>query len=571
MDRFLGKILDDRYQMEEIIGSGGMAIVYKAWDEIAERYVAVKILKDEFAKDFKFRKRFQNESKAIAMLSNKNIVEVTDVSFSGEYNYIVMEYIKGRTLKEIIDEKAPMSVTEALSYGGQILGALKHAHDKGIVHRDVKPQNIMVLDDGTVKVTDFGIASFVNYDTATITDKAIGTVHYISPEQAKGLPADCRSDIYSLGIIFYEMLTGKLPFDGDSAVSVALKQVRENPVRPSEIRKSIPLGLEQIILHAMEKDPEKRYSCAKEMRKDLMAFMADNNVVFPYDVPSSSKYDLSTSPTLVIPSVKDAVAKETEKNKKKKKGIFAIKNVLLKNRLIASVSGVGLSFILVLLGLWGMYGVVNAFNSRLVDIPTLVGRSIDEVMEDSEITDNFVIEQATPQYDAAVEEGYIISQDPETGTYESGRTITVVVSLGVKMVTVPDVTSKTQEIALLELKQSDLKTEVVTEFSSDVEPGHVIRTSPEFGASVASGSTVRVYVSVESNETKMVKVPDVEGDTQASASRELENAGLVVIIMETSSDDVEAGRVISQSIEGLSEVESGTEITLYVSTGPSEE
>lgn len=192
-------------------------------------------------------------------------------------------------------------------------------------------------------------------------------------------------------------------------------------------------------------------------------------------------------------------------------------------------------------------------------------------MEDSEITDNFVIEQATPQYDAAVEEGYIISQDRETGTYESGRTITVVVSLGVKMVTVPDVTSKTQEIALLELKQSDLKTEVVTEFSSDVEPGHVIRTSPEFGASVASGSTVRVYVSVESNETKMVKVPDVEGDTQASASRELENAGLVVIIMETSSDDVEAGKVISQSIEGLSEVESGTEITLYVSTGPSEE
>lgn len=569
MDRFLGTLLDDRYQIEAVIGAGGMAVVYKAWDELGEKYVAVKILKDEFAKDFKFRKRFQNESRAIAMLSNKNIVEVSDVSFSGEYNYIVMEYIKGRTLKEIIEEKAPFSISEAISYGGQILGALKHAHDKGIIHRDVKPQNIMVLDDGTVKVTDFGIASFMNYDTATISDKAIGTVHYISPEQAKGLSVDCRSDIYSLGIIFYEMLTGKLPFDGESAVSVALKQVRENPVLPSSVRKSIPLGLEQIILKAMEKDPEKRYSCAKEMRKDLMAFMADNNIVFPYEFSYDKVVDNSS--TIEIPSVKSASAKEAEKIRKKKKGLFAIKNVLLKNRIISACSGVGLALILVLLGFWGMYGLVNSFNSRLVDIPMLVGRSIDDVKVDKDITDNFVIEEGTAQYDSAVEAGYIISQNPTVGTYESGKKITVVVSLGVKTVSVPNVYTKKQEIALLELKQADLKTEVITEFSSEIEPGCVIRTSPELGASVAAGSTIKVYVSVESEESKMVKVSDVEGKTQAAATKDLQDSGLIVVVMEENSDTVAPGTVISQSIEGLSEVESGTEITIYVSKGPAEE
>ena len=563
MDKFLGTLLDNRYQIESVVGEGGMATVYKAWDEVAEKYVAVKILKEEFAKDFKFRKKFQNESKAIGILSNKNIVEVTDVSFTGEYNYIVMELINGRTLKEIIDEKAPLNVSEAISYGGQILGALKHAHDKGIVHRDVKPQNIMVLDDGTVKVTDFGIASFVNYDTATITDKAIGTVHYISPEQAKGLPVDCRSDLYSLGIIFYEMLTGKLPFDGDSAVAVALKQVRELPVRPTELRPSLPLGLEQIILKAMQKDPDDRYSSAKEMRKDLIAFINDNNVVFPYVFNYPDPADIAKSPTQIIPAVKDAAKKKTAK----KKGLFAIKNTLLKNRLIASVTGVSLAFILVLLGLWGMYASVRGFNSSLVDVPTLVGRSIDEVKADSKLNTDFKIVEANPQYDAAVEAGYIISQDPTTGTYETGKQITVTVSLGTKTVSVPNVYNKKQDIALLELKQADLKTEVITEFSSTVETGCVIRTSPEVGTSIAAGSTIKVYISVESSDEKMVKVPNVEGKNLATAKRELEKQGLVVIVVEEENSSVSAGTVISQSLEGLSEVESGTEITITVSKG----
>ena len=563
MDKFLGTLLDDRYQIESIVGEGGMATVYKAWDEAEEKYVAVKILKEEFAKDFKFRKKFQNESKAIGILSNKNIVEVTDVSFTGEYNYIVMELINGKTLKEIIDEKAPLNVSEAISYGGQILGALKHAHDKGIVHRDVKPQNIMVLEDGTVKVTDFGIASFVNYDTATITDKAIGTVHYISPEQAKGLPVDCRSDLYSLGIIFYEMLTGKLPFDGDSAVAVALKQVRELPVRPTELRPSLPLGLEQIILKAMQKDPDDRYSSAKEMRKDLIAFINDNNVVFPYVFNYPNPAELSKSPTQIIPSIKDGAKKKAAK----KRGIFAIKNTLLKNRIIASVSGVSLAFILVLLGLWGMYAVVSGFNSSLVDVPTLVGRSIDEVKADQKLNADFKIVEANPQYDSAVEAGYIISQDPTVGTYETGKQITVTVSLGTKTVSVPNVYNKKQDIALLELKQADLKTEVVTEFNSTVETGCVIKTSPEVGMSVAAGSTVKVYISVESADEKIVKVPDIEGKNLATAKRELEKQGLVVIVVEEANPDVAAGTVISQSIEGLSEVESGTEITITVSKG----
>ena len=268
MDKFVGKRLDGRYEIQEIIGVGGMAVVYKAYDNVENRIVAIKILKEEFISNDEFIRRFKNESKAIAVLSHPNIVKVYDVSFGDLIQYIVMEYIDGITLKEFIERQGSLRWKDAVFFTIQILKALQHAHDKGIVHRDVKPQNIMVLSDGTIKVADFGIARFARNEQRTITDKAIGSVHYISPEQARGEKTDEKADIYSLGVILYEMLTGQLPFEAESAVSVAIMQLQRDPKLPTEINPAIPLGLEQITMHAMQKTPERRYQSASELLCD---------------------------------------------------------------------------------------------------------------------------------------------------------------------------------------------------------------------------------------------------------------------------------------------------------------
>ena len=269
MKNLVGSTLNDRYNIIEVVGIGGMAVVYKAVDNLENRFAAIKILKDEFVKDERFRKRFLNESRAIAMLSHKNIVDVYDVNFEGDIQYIVMEFIEGRTLKEYLSVTGSLSTSESISYCKQILGALRHAHERGVVHRDIKPHNIMLLDDGTVKVTDFGIAHVSNFETVTMTDTAIGSVHYISPEQARGLATDEKSDIYSTGVMLYEMATGQLPFTAETPVSVALMQVQQDPKPPREIKPDIPVGLEQIILKAMQKDPNRRYLQAKEFLIDL--------------------------------------------------------------------------------------------------------------------------------------------------------------------------------------------------------------------------------------------------------------------------------------------------------------
>ena len=283
MDRFLGKRLDGRYEIQEIIGIGGMAVVYKAFDIQENKIVAIKILKDEFGTNVEFLRRFQNESKVIAVLSHPNIVKVFDVSFGDNFQYIVMEYIDGITLKEYIERKQSIPWKDALYFTVQILRALQHAHDKGIVHRDVKPQNIMLLRDGTIKVTDFGIARFSRSDERTITDKAIGSVHYISPEQAKGGPIDEKADLYSVGVLMYEMLTGCLPFDGDNAVSVAIMQLQDEPKHPREIDSNIPVGLEQITMRAMRKNPEHRYHSDAEMLRDLEEFKRNPEIDFGYE------------------------------------------------------------------------------------------------------------------------------------------------------------------------------------------------------------------------------------------------------------------------------------------------
>ncbi|MEG1620468.1 MAG: protein kinase, partial [Oscillospiraceae bacterium] len=283
MDRYTGKKLDGRYEILELIGVGGMANVYRARDVVDGKIVAVKILKSEFAENEEFLRRFKNESRAIAMLSHDNIVKVYDVSFTEKVHFIVMEFIDGITLKEYIAQQGKLSWKEATYYTMQILRALSHAHDNGIVHRDIKPQNVMLLSDGTIKITDFGIARFARSETKTLTDRAIGSVHYISPEQASGAVIDQRTDLYSVGVVLFEMVTGTLPFDADTPISVALKQIQAVPKRPRELNPEIPEGLEEIVMRAMQKAPSKRYQTAAEMLKDFEEFKKNPSVSFQYD------------------------------------------------------------------------------------------------------------------------------------------------------------------------------------------------------------------------------------------------------------------------------------------------
>ena len=282
MDNYIGKRLDGRYEITELIGQGGMANVYQATDVLDNRIVAVKILKREFSESDEFLRRFRNESKAIAVLSHPNIVKIYDMGFSEKLQYIVMEYIDGITLKEYIDSERVLNWKDAVHFIIQILRALQHAHNRGIVHRDIKPQNIMLLTDGTIKVMDFGIAKFAREESMTATDQAIGTVHYISPEQARGDVTDEKSDIYSVGVMFYEMLTGQKPFDTDNPVSIAVMHIKNIPVRPRDINPNIPSGLEEIIMHAMEKDAENRYQTASDMIRDIEAFKQNNQIIFGY-------------------------------------------------------------------------------------------------------------------------------------------------------------------------------------------------------------------------------------------------------------------------------------------------
>ena len=308
MDKYIGKRLDGRYEIRELIGVGGMAYVYKAYDTIDDRIVAVKILKDEFLANEEFTRRFKNESKAIAILSHPNIVKVYDVSFGDRLQYIVMEYIDGITLKEYIDQQKDIRWKEAVHFTVQILRALQHAHDKGIVHRDIKPQNIMLLPDGTIKVTDFGIARFARSDVRATSaeEKAIGSVHYISPEQARGEITDEKADIYSVGVMLYEMLTGQLPFEADNAVSIAIMQMQAEPKRPSEINSDIPEGLEEITLKAMQKDPAKRYQSAAEMLYDIDEFKRNPSIHFEY------KYFVDETPTRFVEAITRVKGAEAE-------------------------------------------------------------------------------------------------------------------------------------------------------------------------------------------------------------------------------------------------------------------
>ncbi len=566
----INSVLGGRYTILETVGVGGMSVVYKAVDSLENRFVAIKVLKPEFLSDERFRRRFLNESRAIAMLSHINIVDVYDVNFEGNTQYIVMEYIEGRTLKEYMDFTGALPIGEVFGYIKQTLRALRHAHERGIVHRDIKPQNIMLLDDGTIKVMDFGIAHVSNFETITMTDTAIGSVHYISPEQAKGLPTDAKSDIYSTGVMLYEMVTGVLPFTGETPVSVALKQVQTEPKPPSQVNPDIPRGMEQIILKAMKKDPEQRYQQAKEMLVDIKILEDNKDWVFDYpDTPTVVEEPVPT------PDKQPENKKEPEKTdndappKKKKKAKVSAKARRLRhirNKTLAIFSGIFLAVIFVFLGLGVMFTVVEQLNDDLIELPSFVGQVASDIMADVRYNSYFEFSEES-RYDDTIGAGLVIEQSPETGKYSKGTKVKLTVSNGKRTVTVPDVSEWEEAQAIVKLKQNDLLYETIQVQSDSIEEGKVIRTDPVALTTVPVGTTVKLYVSFTTEATR-VYVPGVVGYKEDLARQSLLNAQLYYFSVRYEYDDfVEKGYVISQSIEKETIVDVSEEIIIVVSLG----
>ena len=563
MDKYIGKTLNDRYMLTEIIGVGGMAEVYKAFDKLVNRVVAVKILKEEFMSDAQFRRRFSNESKAITMLSQKNIVDVYDVCLDGDIMFIVMEYIDGITLKEYIDRKTILDWREATFFTKQILQAMSHAHERGIVHRDLKPHNIMLLKDGTIKVTDFGIARLSKFDTQTITDKAIGSVHYISPEQASGDRTDEKTDIYSVGVMLYEMLTGTLPFDADSPVSVALMQVQAQPALPRAINDKIPQGLEDITIKAMMKDPSQRYQTAAQMLDDIIKIEENPFATFGYldhGTEDTAVVDIENQGTSEIPVVTatDVDGEETDEQESN-----------FKNTWLPIIGGVGAAVALIIviaIGIVFWPNITGAFKKEQVVVPNYIGQEFDAIPSDSETGIKVEIRSRELSEQA---EGIVLNQDPVEGTkIDKGSTVYVVVSLGKETVELPNVVSMLSSEATKTLETNGIKYTIEKRFSDSVEDGRVISTDPEAYTEITSDTTVTVYVSMGA-ETKKVTVPDLSNLTEERARELLEKNNLVLgTVRNDYHDTVAAGLVISQYIEKGTEVSENTSVDVLISLGP---
>lgn len=546
MDRYIGKKLDGRYEIKEIIGVGGMANVYRAYDSIDDRTVAVKILRDEHMQNDELLRRFRNESKAIAVLSHPNIVKVYDVSFNEDIQYIVMEYIDGITLKEYIEQQKVLRWKEAVHFTVQILRALQHAHDKGIVHRDIKPQNIMLLADGTIKVADFGIARFARASQQTVTDKAIGSVHYISPEQAKGDVTDEKSDIYSVGVMLYEMTTGKLPFDAESPVSVALQQIQSQPKRPRSINPDIPEGLEDIIIRAMQKDPARRYQSAAEMLRDIDEFKRDPTVSFEY------KY---TEPEEM--SITENFTKTAKKTKK-------IKDEQVRSAPVVPVlTGITVAFIIVaILFLIGIMAMVRPFEEVPdTTAPNLVGMDIEEAKKQYS---KFNIEVESSAFHDSYDKDVIYYQNVKPGmTVKEKSTIKVKISSGVQSFSLADYTNFEENQVYAILTDNDIEFTTITEYNDDIPEGYVIKTEPGADTVVDSGTVVIIYVSMGPKNT-YATVPNVLGYKLNDAKLMLNSAGIKIGSV-TRVDSTQAGSVIlNQSLSAGTQVQRGTTIDLVI-------
>ena len=578
MDQYIGKLLDNRYEILERVGTGGMATVYKAKCHRLNRLVAVKILKSDLAESPDFRRRFQDESHAVAMLSHPNIVSVYDVS-RGDPEYIVMEMIDGITLKQYMERRGQLNWREALHFITQIMKGLSHAHSRGIVHRDIKPQNIMVLRDGSVKVTDFGIACLSDAGQ-TLTQEALGSGHYISPEQAKGNRADARSDIYSSGIVLYEMLTNRLPFEGDSAVSVAIQHLSSVPLAPRDINKEVPSALELICMKAMANDIESRYPTAEAMLADLEEFRKNPDVSLPFtledikpeevdeptmyfkreDLAASEPHGASHTPHTSRGEYIEAEYEEYEpRGGGWKKALIAV-------LLILAAAGV----------VFGLWRIIDAsFDTSDVvttfEVPSVIGMTVEEARAHKDVKDVFEIEEVGFKSSSEYPAGQIVEQDPIGGKMKkSDFVIRVYVSAGVNSGVMIDVTGEEYRTGRIMIENLDLALTVEEEtrvHSDYFEAGEIISTTPAAGEVVMEGQTVSILISL-GPEVKPVTVPTFVGLPWETVQAQLDTLKLKYgAVTEEYDSEYAAGIVIEQSIEGTTTVDEGTSIDFVISLG----
>ena len=552
-----GKLLGNRYEIIEKIGNGGMATVYKATDKVLKRNVAVKILRDEFTTDDEFIKRFEVEAQSAARLTHPNIVSIYDVGVDGNLYYIVMELIQGKTLKEIIvKEKGPLPWKWSINVSIQIASALEMAHRNNIIHRDIKPHNIIITEDGVAKVTDFGIAKAVSNSTITAFGTTIGSVHYFSPEHARGGFTDAKSDLYSLGVVMYEMVTGRVPFDADTPVSVALKHMQEEPVEPIELNPNLPIAVNKIIMRALQKDTTLRYQTASEMLVDLKKSLKDPEGDFVEEL----EYD-PTAKTQVIDTNAYRDNKQTKNSSGKKDGKF--KTFVKTHKGLSIFIGLLLLFVL---SLGGTMLVLNLTNPPEIAMPNVVGLSKEEAQKEIEnVKLKFEIEKE--EYNKDVPEGFIISQDPtymeKFNKVKQGSTVKVVVSKGEEKTTVPKVVGMEKDKAVKALEDAKLKVEIVEESSKKVQEGYVIsqETSPDTEA--FAGDTIKIHVSTG---VEKATVPDVIGKSQADAKKTLEAQGFVVAVTTSEDSSKENGIVLKQSLDSGKTVEKGSTVTITVNS-----
>ena len=597
----LGTMLSGRYEVLKRVGSGGMADVYMAKDHKLNRNVAVKVLKSEYVEDEKFLKKFETEAQAVARLSHPNIVNIYDVGMEDGINYIVMELAEGITLKEYIRKKGYLSPKETVEISTQIASAISHAHKNHIIHRDIKPQNILVSDTGIIKVTDFGIAKATSSNTVTSTATAMGSVHYISPEQAKGRFCDEKSDIYSLGITMYEMVTGHVPFDHENGVTIALMHLQNEITPPIQIRDGIPDSLEKIILKCTMKKPEERYQTADDLIADLRLVFEDTSGGYVGVVPA-----IDDSPTIMIDQneltqrintpKKDQKIQQEEPLKDEEQNAYLDEddeeesgmNSKIEKLVIVLAAVVGaiilISIIVFVVKSSGVFksgksttttsigttAESNDTESKKYTVDNYIGMSLSAARE--KIDGKFKI-KVEEEYSADYAKGLVIRQDPESDTeLEEGKTLTLVVSKGTRTedkVSVPEVVGKMESSAKSELEAAGLKVSVKTKYSTDVAKGKVISQSPGSGNQVTKNSTVVITVSQGEKPETMVRVPNLRYFTESGARSELKNSNLVLgSVLTEYSDSVEKGLVIRQTVSSGSKVKEGTAVGIYVSLGP---
>lgn len=570
MDKYIGKRLDGRYEIHELLGVGGMAYVYKAYDNIEKRWVAIKILKEELAGNSDFLSRFRNESKAIAVLSHPNIVKVYDVSFGDRIQYIVMEYIDGITLKQYIEQQGEIKWREALYFTVQILRALQHAHEKGIIHRDIKPQNIMLLEDGTIKVTDFGIARFSQAETQTMTDKAIGSVHYIAPEQARGGYINDKADIYSVGVMLYEMLTGQLPFVADNAVSVAIMQMQAEPTPPSRINPSIPKGLEEITMHAMEKNPAQRFPSAADMLEDVERFRRNPEIVFHYDEQVDRAY-AGTSADIYGNVQQNAAPQKYNDNYEYEEEYVRSQNGARASNIIKGIVAAVIVVALVAGGIFGWRYLQNLTTSTNktsdeIVLPKFVGMIYDTDIKDNPDYADFTFE-ITYGNVPSKQPGEVLRQTPAAGiNVKKGKTVSLTVNGEAEQVVVEDVKGYKQQDAYDALKALNLSPKIQAVADDDTAVGYVVKTDPAAGSTVSTGTTVTIYVS-SGPSTESAVIPNIVGYQYSAAKEELEAAGFVVTAEYDDESDKDENTVLSVSPNEGEKAKKGSVVTVTVSSG----